>query len=102
MKSLKATISVILVLLLMAGCTPNVTVSPSVQPSQTPEEYDVDLYADGTGMDLIVGIDEFGRVLSPKTSDREEKTIGMFYWLWHGSWVGDKVIDTTKIIEHQN
>ena len=99
MKLFKATLSIMLILLMMASCTPDVTVSPSSLPSQTPEEYDVDLYSDGTGMDLLVGIDEFGRVLSPKTSDRAEKQVGMFYWPWHGGGHYSTIVNTSSIIE---
>ena len=102
MKIFKAIMCALLATMVFAGCTPqvNTSVSPSVNPSDPPQSQDgVDMYADGTGMNLLVGIDQFGRVLSPKTSDLEDKTVGMFYWLWHGSYVGDEIIDTSKIIE---
>jgi len=93
MKLFKMILSFLLVLMMLAGCTPQVTPTDS----EPPENDGVDMYADGTGMNLLVGIDEFDRVLPIKTSDREEKIIGMFYWLWHGTYV-DKVVDTSKII----
>ncbi|MBR3750256.1 MAG: hypothetical protein IKK58_00630 [Clostridia bacterium] len=84
------------ILVLLTSCTvqPVVSLKPSVSVTEG-----IDMYSDHTGMDLLVGIDEFDRVLSPSTGRREDKTVGMFYWLWHGSWVGDEVIDTSKIIE---
>lgn len=101
MKIFKISLSLILATLIFIGCTPNVstTVTPEQSPTQETQSGGIDMYADGTGTSLLVGIDQFGRVLSPKTSDDEEKTVGMFYWLWHGSYVGDKIVDTSKIIE---
>ena len=102
MKNFKIFLCLVLVSLMFIGCNqdliPEGTSEPTAEPQETQPD-GLDMYADGTGANLLVGIDEFGRVLSPKTSDREDKTVGMFYWLWHGSWVGDEIIDTTKIIE---
>ena len=97
MKLFKMILSLLLVGMLFIGCTPSTETSP--QPSQEVNTDGIDMYADGTGMDLLVGIDMFDRVLTPKTSDREEKTVGMFYWLWHGDYIGDRIVNTTEIIE---
>ncbi len=82
------------------GPTENPTLNndPTENPTQPNQGTNqVDIYADGNGLDLLVGIDEFGRVLTHSygTNDRQ---VGMFYWLWHGSYP-NKIVDTTKLIE---
>ena len=82
-----------------ASQTPQASAGSSVEPSVSPDTGE-SLYGDGTGIELIVGIDEFGRKVSPAGAQREKKAVGMFYWLWHGSYTPE-IVDTSKVIaEH--
>lgn len=80
-----------------AGQSP--TTAPGATATQKPAE-EASLYGDGKGANLLVGIDEFGRALSPVYQARQGKAVGMFYWLWHGSYP-NKIVNTSALLaEH--
>ncbi|MDD6204132.1 MAG: hypothetical protein PUC05_03960 [Firmicutes bacterium] len=112
MRFYKTVLCLMLISVLLCGCNTGIpgntdipgnttgtaaTESPT-DTGETPAEFD--MYGDGTGINLLVGIDEFGRVLEPCTARREGKSVGMFYWLWHGSYP-NTIIDTSKLIEEK-
>lgn len=42
----------------------------------------IDLYGDGYNVNMIVGFDEQGRTVSTVSSQRENRDVGIFYFLW--------------------
>ncbi|MCQ2430289.1 MAG: hypothetical protein MJ192_08165 [Clostridia bacterium] len=58
------------------------------------------LYGDGKGIGALVGVDALGRTVNPVGERKAGKKIGMFYWIWHGTYT-DGIIDTSKVIEEK-
>ncbi len=64
-------------------------------------EAEVDIYANGYTNNLIVGFDEQGRSVSAVSARREDKEVGIFYFLWLGQHGGDQIYDNSHILaEH--
>ncbi len=61
-------------------------------------EVEMDIYANGYTNNLIVGFDEQGRSLSAVSARKEDKEVGIFYFLWLGQHGGDKIYDNSHIL----
>ncbi len=61
-------------------------------------EAEVDIYANGYTNNLIVGFDEQGRSVSAVSARREDKEVGIFYFLWLGQHGGDQIYDNSHIL----
>ncbi|MBO4327458.1 MAG: hypothetical protein J5950_09320 [Clostridia bacterium] len=61
----------------------------------------IDPYAenDGYNINLICGVDEFGRTFYPVLKTNSEKTVGMFYFLWHGA-SGTTTYNITELLKN--
>ena len=69
------------------------TEAPTEAPTETaeetteapkPERTVTDMYGDGYNVNMLVGFDEYGRSLTPVSSRKEDKEVGIFYFLWLG------------------
>jgi len=58
-------------LLALSGCSSTRSVDPYAQN-------------DGYNINLLCGVDEFGRTFEPALEMNSDKEVGMFYFLWHG------------------
>ena len=58
-------------------------------------------YADGYTYNSVVGIDQFDRTISPSVNEREDKYVGMFYYI-HRESAGIPIYDISKILEMEN
>jgi hypothetical protein len=60
----------------------------------------VDPYAEngGQNINLICGVDEFGRTFDPVLKTDSGKTVGMFYFLWHGA-SGKTTYNITELLK---
>ena len=94
---------------------PDVTEAPTEVPTETPTETPTeeeteapkpertvtDMYGDGYNVNMLVGFDEYGRSLTPVSSRREDKEVGIFYFLWLGQHGAPEIYDISKILpEH--
>jgi len=50
----------------------------------------------------LVGIDQFGRTFGTVGGFREDRAVGMFYWLWIGQANQKEVYDASKIVASQD
>lgn len=112
MKKVLTVIMALLLVLSFAACqdtqtstTPGNTdtTAGSTQPSETPTQEQKSaaelLYGDGCNNNMIVGVDQFGRTFDISFGDRENKDVGMFFWLWIGQPYASDIYDATKILE---
>lgn len=89
-------IFILLILACLAGCVhDNKKDEGENQMAVIPEE---EFYGDGKGINTLVGVDSLGRVVSPSGAKKNDKKVGIFYWIWHGTYTNE-IVDTTKIIE---
>lgn len=108
---MKKTLTIIMTLLLLVSlvaCVPPVTGTPG-EPggSETPgtgktpsTQVSVEsLYGNGYTNNLVVGVDEFDRTFDISFGDRENKEVGMFFWLWMGQPAATDIYDATKIMD---
>ena len=60
----------------------------------------VDAYAENEGRNFnyLCGIDQFGRAFEPVTGMKEDKDVGMFYFLWHGE-SGVTTFNNTQLLK---
>lgn len=65
-----------LVLFILAGC------DDFKKKEDCPEKQVIDLYGDGYNVNMIVGFDEQGRTVKAVSSERENRNVGIFYFLW--------------------
>lgn len=123
MKKILTLLMLAILMLSLVSCknTNSATTSPSVTPAITPEatpeatpepvieqedpfkwyaEYDKNA-AKGYNSYALVGVDEFGRAFSSVSSQKEDKTVGMFYHLSQGFHESAKkgIFDVMKITE---
>lgn len=88
----------------LTGTTAVSGTEPATEPEETETDAPVtvltasELYGDGKGIRMLVGVDSLGRTVTPVGDKRGGKKIGMFYWIWHGTYT-EGIIDTTRIIE---
>ncbi len=84
---------------------------PTEEPTEAPTEEETeapkpertvtDMYGDGYNMNMLVGFDEYGRSLTPVSSRKEDKEVGIFYFLWLGQHGAPEIYDISKILpEH--
>ena len=45
-----------------------------------------DPYNEPAGINLLVAVDQFGRTVPVSGAHKENRAVGMMYWLWHGSY----------------
>lgn len=85
------------------------TEAPTEAPTEVPTEAETeapepertvtDMYGDGYNVNMLVGFDEYGRSLTPVSSRREDKEVGIFYFLWLGQHNQPEIYDISKILE---
>lgn len=92
MKAYKKLVCILLALLALAGCakkpTPGESPTPgataTAQATSTPQPQGVDAYEDGYNPNYLCGVDQFGRAFMPISGFKDDKEVGIFYFLWHG------------------
>ncbi len=62
-------------------------------------EYEGDLYGDGYQMNLLVGIDQFGRTFQTVADAKENREVGIFFFLWMGQPFGADIYNTRILLE---
>lgn len=77
------------------------TEAPTQEETEAPvpERTAMDMYGDGYNVNMLVGFDEYGRSLSPVSSRKEDKEVGIFYFLWLGQHNQPEVYDIPSILE---
>ncbi len=77
------------------------TESESKTISETNErtEIEVEIYENGYTNRLIVGFDEYGRSVSAVSATREDREVGIFYFLWLGQHATSEIYYTPAIRE---
>lgn len=91
---------------LTPGKTDKITPKPTNTPIKTPSPSSDAAQRAGYTANNIVGVDRYGRTFESIGGERENKQVGMFFWLWlgvesHGGGYGRfaGVYDASKIIE---
>ena len=64
-----------------------------------PERMVTDMYGDGYNVNMLVGFDEYGRSLTSVSSRKEDKEVGIFYFLWLGQHGVPDIYDNSIILE---
>ena len=84
--------------------TPPATEPPTDAPEpEVPERTVTDMYQDGYNVNMLVGFDEYGRSLTPVSSRKENKEVGIFYFLWLGQHGTPEIYDLSKLLtQHGN
>ncbi len=110
MKTVKKIITTLLLLVLLlqsVSCDngdpknteniPSETEAQTEQGTDTPKEV-VNPYGDGYNNNMLVGVDDLGRVFTEVYGEKTDKSreVGIFYFMWMNSFGG--VYDATKII----
>ncbi len=72
-------------LALLGGCSLKRTVDPYAQNG-------------GYNINMLCGVDEFGRTFEPALEMKSDKQVGMFYFLWHGA-SGTTTYNITELLE---
>lgn len=85
------------------GQTEEATVSTgeTETETETPNEI-IDgslVFENGYNANMLVGFDEYGRVVQPTSARKEDKDVGIFYFLWLGTPHFDDIYDISKILE---
>ena len=110
---MKRAILIVLAFLLVfmqAACTPsesestassgNYNTSAEATPDTSATEKPAsDLYGDGYNNNLIVGVDQFGRTIAPSAGDRDNRDVGIFFFLWMGQPLMEEIYDVPTILE---
>jgi hypothetical protein len=74
-------------LIFLCSCGPN---NPAVKPSATATKTQQGTtgsgasYGDGYNFNYLCGVDQFGRAFLPSMGQKEDKEVGIFYFLWLG------------------
>ena len=80
------------------------TEAPTEAPTEAeteapePERTVTNMYDNGYNMNMLVGFDEYGRSLTPVSSRKEDKEVGIFYFLWLGQHGVPEIYDISKIL----
>lgn len=91
---MKKVLCLILMAVMLAGCTPGVQPTPgSSSDTSVPGQ------VSGKNNYNIVGIDALGRTVNAVSGEKNNKYVGCFYWLWHGQHYGPDVYDVSKLLE---
>ena len=90
-----------------APATEEPTSVPTEAPTEAetqapePERTVTNMYENGYNVNMLVGFDEYGRSLTPVSSRKEDKEVGIFYFLWLGQHGMPEIYDISKILaEH--
>lgn len=90
-----------------APATEEPTSVPTEAPTEAetqapePERTVTNMYENGYNVNMLVGFDEYGRSLTPVSSRKEDKEVGIFYFLWLGQHGVPEIYDISKILtEH--
>lgn len=76
------------------------TESPTEEPApEVPERTVMDMYQDGYNVNMLVGFDEYGRSVPAVSARRENKEVGIFYFLWLGQHGMPEIYDISKILK---
>ncbi len=94
-KSNLITFSLLLVIVINSSCKK--TVSPSTPPPPTNPEV-----AQKPTMKHVVGVDQFGRSFGSIDSLKNDRQVGLFFWLWIGQPYASGLYDATKILARPN
>ncbi len=71
---------------------------PETEPPVTkPERTEMDIYENGYNVNLLVGFDEYGRSIPAVSARREDKEVGIFYFLWLGQHGTPDIYDISHI-----
>lgn len=81
------------------------TETPTEPPTEAetqapePERIVMDIYGDGYNVNMLVGFDEQGRSVPAVSGRREDKEVGIFYFLWLGQHNESKIYDIHDLLE---
>ncbi len=81
--------------------TPTETSTEAETQAPEPERTVTNMYDNGYNVNMLVGFDEYGRSLTPVSSRKEDREVGIFYFLWLGQHGMPEIYDISKILtEH--
>ena len=89
-----------------AACSP--AESGTAKPGETkgsgeavnaPKDVSETAYGDGYNVNMLVGVDQFGRTFDITGGTKSDKKVGIFYWPWIGQPAATDVYDATKILK---
>lgn len=63
-----------------------------------PESIIMDIYGDGYNTNMIVGFDEYGRSFTAASAERENREVGIFYFLWLGQHGTPDIYDISLLL----
>lgn len=85
------------------------TEAPTEVPTEAPTEEEteapmpertvMDIYGDSYNMNMLVGFDEYGRSIPAVSSRKEDKEVGIFYFLWLGQHSQSDIYDISHLLE---
>ena len=77
------------------------TEAPTQEETEAPkpERTVTDMYSDGYNVNMLVGFDEYGRSLTPVSSRKEDKEVGIFYFLWLGQHGATEIYNIDTILQ---
>ena len=90
------------------GGTPTGTATESITATETQTEtqtetatedtrIEMDIYGNGYNTNMLVGFDEQGHLVDAVSATRENKQVGMFYFIWLGQHGAQEIYDISKI-----
>lgn len=86
------------------GGTPTGTATESITATETQTEtatedtrIEMDIYGNGYNTNMLVGFDEQGHLVDAVSAPRENKQVGMFYFIWLGQHGAQEIYDISKI-----
>lgn len=86
------------------GGTPTGTATESITATETQTEtatedtrIEMDIYGNGCNTNMLVGFDEQGHLVDAVSAPRENKQVGMFYFIWLGQHGAQEIYDISKI-----
>ena len=88
------------------GGTPTGTATESITATETQTEtetatedtrIEMDIYGNGYNTNMLVGFDEQGHLADAVSAPRENKQVGMFYFIWLGQHGAQEIYDISKI-----
>ncbi len=86
-----------------AGTSDNGTASSDTQPDTEAKPNEVidgsSVFGDGYNANMLVGFDEYGRVLEPTLARKDNKDVGIFYFLWLGTPHFPDIYDIAEILK---
>ncbi len=69
-------------------------------PTEPPKTLDASaVFGDGYNANMVVGFDEYGRVVEPTQARKENREVGIFYFLWLGNPHFQDIYDVSEIIK---